>query len=89
MKKHMLTLSNKVQKMSSIVTVFVDQQVASHARGVLAIVVERKSTGTIIACSEAGIITYGLGKKVRWNPSDGNKSRSVMMRISWHYHLIY
>jgi len=54
-----------------VATVFVDQRVASHARGVLAIVVERKSTGAFIACSKAGIITHGLGKKVCWIPSDG------------------
>ena len=58
---------------ASVVTVFVDQQVASHARGVLAIVVEGNSTGAIIACSEAGIITNGQGKKVWWIPSDGYK----------------
>jgi hypothetical protein len=56
---------------ASVVTVFVDQWVASHARGVLAIVVERKNTGAIIACSESGIITTGQGKKVWWISSDG------------------
>jgi small ligand-binding sensory domain FIST len=61
---------------ASVLTVFVDQQVASHAHRVLVIVVERKSTGAIIACSEAGIITNGLGKKVWWIPSDGYKQIS-------------
>ena len=58
---------------ASVVTVFVDRQVASHARGVLAIVVEKKDTGAVIACSEAGIITNGQGKKIWWIPSDGYK----------------
>jgi hypothetical protein len=36
--------------------------------------VERKDTGAIIACSEAGIITNGQGKKMWWwIPSDGYK----------------
>jgi hypothetical protein len=32
--------------------------------------VEKKDTGAIIACFEAGIITNGQGKKVWWIPSD-------------------
>ena len=59
-----------------VVTVFVDRQVASHAHGVLTIVVERNSTGAFIACSEAGIIANEQNKKVWWIPSDGYKQIS-------------
>jgi hypothetical protein len=43
--------------------------------------VERKDTRTIIACSEAGIITNGQGKKVWWIPSDGYKLISSADKI--------
>ena len=67
---------------ASVVTVFVDRRVASHARGVLAIVVEKKDTGAVIACSEAGIITNGQGKKIWWIPSDGYKLISSAAEIT-------
>ncbi len=67
---------------ASVDTVFVDQQVVSHARGVLAIVVERKDTSAIIVCSEAGIITNGQGKKVWWIPSDVYKLISSVDKIT-------
>ena len=56
-------------------TLQVDRRVASFPfpRGVIAVVVECKETGGIIACTEAGIITNGHSKKEWWIPSDGHK----------------
>jgi hypothetical protein len=45
-------------------------------------VVERKDTGTFIACSEAGIITNGQEKKVWWIPSAGYKLISSAAKIT-------
>ena len=57
----------------SIVTLQVDRCVASHPCGVLAIVVDHKDTGGIIACSSSGIIVNGKQKCNWWIPSDQYK----------------
>ena len=58
----------------SVVTIHVDRRVASHPRGVIAVVFDfKESTGGIIACSESGIICNGMSKKVWWIPSDQYK----------------
>ena len=49
MKEH----SNNIS-FGDVVTVWVDPRVASHARGVVAIVINLKETGGIIACADGG-----------------------------------
>ena len=54
-----------------VVTVWVDPRVASHARGVVAIVVNSKESGGILACADGGCIVNGKTKKEWWIASDG------------------
>jgi hypothetical protein len=42
-----------------VVTIWVDPRVASHARGVIAIVVNSKELGGILACADGGCIVNG------------------------------
>jgi hypothetical protein len=55
----------------AVVTIWVDPRVASHARGVMAIVYAAKETGGILACSDGGIIVNGMTKKEWWIAADG------------------
>lgn len=55
----------------SVVTIWVDPRVASHARGVIAIVFAAKETGGIQACSDGGVIVNGVTKKEWWIAADG------------------
>ena len=50
------------ETVGSVVTLQVDSRVASHPCGLLAIVVNCKDTGRIIACSSSGIIVNGKNK---------------------------
>ena len=49
MKEHASNVSS-----GDVVTVWVDPRVASHARGVVTIVVNSKETGGILACADGG-----------------------------------
>jgi hypothetical protein len=55
----------------NVVTVWVDPRVASHARGVVAIVVNFKESGGILACPDGGCIVNRKTKKEWWIASDG------------------
>ena len=46
-----------------VVTVWVDPRVASHARGVVAVVVNSEELGGILACADGGCIVNGKTKK--------------------------
>ena len=48
---------------SDVVTVWVDPRVASHARGIVAIVFNSKESGGILACADGGCIVNGKTKK--------------------------
>lgn len=62
----------------AVVTLYVDPRVASHARGVTAVVVACcKDTGGILACSPKGIIVNGTTRKEWWIASDGYKMQSL------------
>ena len=54
----------------SVVTIWVDPRVASHARGVMAIVFAAKETGGILACADGGVIVNGITKKEWWIAAD-------------------
>ena len=60
----------------SVVTLLVDRRIATHPRGVVAIVVDKKNTGGIIACSSAGIIVNGKTRKTWYISSDQYAFRS-------------
>ena len=55
----------------SVVTIWVDPRVASHARGVIAIVIAAKETGGILACADGGVIVNGVTQKEWWIAADG------------------
>ena len=61
----------KEVKRGSMITLHVDPRVASHARGVTAVVVDcLPDTGGVIACSSKGIVVNGKGKKEWWIAAD-------------------
>ena len=72
-RRYKASIEEKVKGVAvgSVVTIWVDPRVAAHARGILAIVVDVKVTGGIIACSAAGIIVNGKGKKEWWISGEG------------------
>ena len=61
----------------SVVTIWVDPRVASHARGVMAIVFAAKETGGILACADGGIIVNGVTKKEWWIAADGYELKAT------------
>ena len=68
----------KEVRVGSIVTLHVDKRVASHAHGVTAVVVNcNTNTGGIIACTSAGIIVNGMGKKEWWIAADMYQLRTA------------
>ena len=54
-----------------VVTIWVDPRVASHARGVVSIVVNLTETGGVLACANGGCIVNGQTKRERWIAADG------------------
>ena len=52
-------------------TILVDPQVASHARGVVAIVINSKESGGILAYADGGCIVNSKTKRKWWIASDG------------------
>lgn len=78
-KRHQESLQQlgKDVRRGSMVTLHIDRRVASHARGVTAVVVDCcPNTGGIIACSSKGIIVNGVGKKEWWIAADMYKLRT-------------
>lgn len=79
-KRHIQNLKDIGSKVEpgAVVTLYVDPRVASHARGVTAVVVACcKDTGGILACSPKGIIVNGTTRKEWWIASDGYKMQSL------------
>jgi hypothetical protein len=72
MLRHSKSLKEAAEEVTigSVVTIWVDRRVATHPRGVVAIVVDKKLTGGIIACSSAGIIVNGKTRRTWYIPSD-------------------
>ena len=63
----------------------VDPRVASHARGVVAIVINSKETGGILACADGGCIVNGKTKRIWWIAADGyalKASKTEMATLS-------
>ena len=52
----------------SVVTIWVDPRVVSHAHGVMVIVFAAKVT---VACTDGGVIVNGITKKEWWIAADG------------------
>lgn len=74
--KSLQLLGMEVQP-GSVVTLYIDPRVASHARGVTAVVVDcRTDTGGIVACSSKGIIINGSSRQIWWIAADGYKLQS-------------
>lgn len=62
----------------SVVTLYIDARVASHARGVTAVVVRcNTDTGGIIACTAKGIVVNGTTRNVWWIAADGYKLQNA------------
>ena len=60
-KRYTRTMKERASNISfgDMVTVWVDPRVASHAQGVVAVVVNSKETGGILACADGGCIVNG------------------------------
>ena len=62
-----------------VVTIWVDPRVHSHAHGVVAIVVNSKETGGILACANGGCIVNGKTKREWWIPADGYALKATVI----------
>lgn len=79
-KRHAESLQQlgKEVRVGSIVTLHVDSRVASHARGITAVVVNcNNNSGGIIACTSAGIVVNGMAKKEWWIAADMYQLRTA------------
>lgn len=80
MKRHTDNLNGigKQVEPGGVVTIYVDPRVASHARGVTAVVVacSNKGAGGIIACTSKGIIVNGTTRNEWWIAADGYRYMS-------------
>ncbi len=72
-KRYTDTMKERASNISfeEVVTVWVDPWVTSHAQGVVAIVVNSKESGGILACADGGCIVNGKTKRDWWIASDG------------------
>ena len=66
MKEHASNVS-----FGDMVTIRVDPQVASHAGGVVTIIINSKVMGGTLACADGGYIVNGQTKMEWWIASDG------------------